>query len=327
MILADKIIELRKKSGWSQEQLASELGISRQSVSKWESGMSIPDIDKIIKMSALFGVSTDYLLKDELENETKSETSETDEQECRVVSVEEANTYMQLVEKASKIMAVAISLFVFSPIPLLLLGGLSECKNVITEDQAGGFGVGILLLLIVIGVVAVILKGMELSPYEYLEKEVFTLQYGVEGIVRKKKEEFAPRFRVSIALGVGLCISGVIPLIVAGGMGASDFVLICMTCLLLFCIATAVFFFVRVGMINESYEKLLQEGDYSVEEKLSNKKIEFFPVIYWCIVTAIYLGISLYSNAWHKSWIIWPVAGVLFVAVIGILKAVLKNKK
>ena len=68
MILADKIILLRKKCGWSQEELAEQLGISRQSVSKWESGMSIPDLDKIIKLSDLFEVSTDYLLKDELDS-------------------------------------------------------------------------------------------------------------------------------------------------------------------------------------------------------------------------------------------------------------------
>ena len=47
MILADKIAELRKKNGWSQEELAGQLGVSRQSVSKWESAASIPDLDKI----------------------------------------------------------------------------------------------------------------------------------------------------------------------------------------------------------------------------------------------------------------------------------------
>ena len=67
MILADKIMRLRKQNGWSQEELAEKMGISRQSVSKWESGTSIPDLDKIIKMSGIFGVTTDYLLKDDIE--------------------------------------------------------------------------------------------------------------------------------------------------------------------------------------------------------------------------------------------------------------------
>ena len=67
MILADKIIQLRKRAGWSQEELAAQLGVTRQSISKWEGAQSIPDMDKLLKLSRLFDVSTDYLLKDELE--------------------------------------------------------------------------------------------------------------------------------------------------------------------------------------------------------------------------------------------------------------------
>ena len=73
MILADKIITLRKKAGWSQEELASQLGVTRQSVSKWEGAQSVPDLDKIVQLSRIFGVSTDYLLKDELEAQETAE--------------------------------------------------------------------------------------------------------------------------------------------------------------------------------------------------------------------------------------------------------------
>ena len=69
MILADKIINLRKKNGWSQEELAEKLGVTRQSISKYEGAQSIPDLDKILKLSEIFGVTTDYLIKDELEEE------------------------------------------------------------------------------------------------------------------------------------------------------------------------------------------------------------------------------------------------------------------
>ena len=67
MIFADKLISLRKRAGWSQEELANQLNVTRQSVSKWEGAQSIPDLDKIVQLSRLFGVTTDYLLKDELE--------------------------------------------------------------------------------------------------------------------------------------------------------------------------------------------------------------------------------------------------------------------
>ena len=62
MILADKIINERKRNAWSQEELADKLGVSRQAVSKWESAQSVPDIQRVIQMAQLFGVSTDYLL-------------------------------------------------------------------------------------------------------------------------------------------------------------------------------------------------------------------------------------------------------------------------
>lgn len=68
MNLSEKIMLLRKKQGWSQEELANRLNISRQSISKWESSQSQPDIDKIILLSQLFQVTTDYLLLDQ-ENE------------------------------------------------------------------------------------------------------------------------------------------------------------------------------------------------------------------------------------------------------------------
>lgn len=78
MNISEKIFDLRKKSGLSQEALAEKLGVSRQSVSKWESGGAIPDIDKVIAMSALFGVSTDFILIDDqpaAPNESKPETT------------------------------------------------------------------------------------------------------------------------------------------------------------------------------------------------------------------------------------------------------------
>ncbi len=81
MILADKIIDLRKKAGWSQEELAEKLAVTRQSVSKWEGAQSIPDMDKVVQMSRLFGVTTDYLLKDELEEQTAAPVEEDDEDE------------------------------------------------------------------------------------------------------------------------------------------------------------------------------------------------------------------------------------------------------
>ena len=81
MGISEKITELRKQSGLSQEAFAEKIGVSRQSVSKWESGVSLPDVDKVVAICKLFGVPTDYLLMEENngiteESETNTEDSE-----------------------------------------------------------------------------------------------------------------------------------------------------------------------------------------------------------------------------------------------------------
>lgn len=66
MTFGEKLSALRRREGWSQEQLAGRLGVTRQSVSKWESGQAAPELGKLVALSELFGVSVDYLVKDEL---------------------------------------------------------------------------------------------------------------------------------------------------------------------------------------------------------------------------------------------------------------------
>lgn len=118
MILADKIITLRKKAGWSQEELASQLGVTRQSVSKWEGTQSVPDLDKVVQMSRLFGVSTDYLLKDELEEEEFVE-SEADEAPLRRVTMEQAARYLALRKACAPKIALAVAMCIVSPVVII----------------------------------------------------------------------------------------------------------------------------------------------------------------------------------------------------------------
>ncbi|MBR2751278.1 MAG: helix-turn-helix transcriptional regulator [Clostridiales bacterium] len=63
MTIADRIQSLRKSKGMSQEELADRIGVSRQAVSKWESEQATPDLEKVVIMSEIFEVTTDYLLK------------------------------------------------------------------------------------------------------------------------------------------------------------------------------------------------------------------------------------------------------------------------
>ncbi|MCI6855196.1 MAG: helix-turn-helix domain-containing protein, partial [Firmicutes bacterium] len=122
MIFADKLIELRKKNGWSQEELAEKVNVTRQSVSKWESSQSIPDLDKILLLAQIFGVTTDYLLKDEMEEvqigvEAAGAVSgyrDEPAEPVRKVSMEEANDFLAAKERTAGKVALATFLCIIS---------------------------------------------------------------------------------------------------------------------------------------------------------------------------------------------------------------------
>lgn len=329
MILAEKIMKHRKENGWSQEDLAAQLGVSRQSVSKWESTASIPDLDKILKMSELFGVSTDYLLKDELEEEpgvvSIKDLPDESQKDIRKVSLDEANSYMERVSQAAKGIGVGVALCILSPVLLILLSGWSELHIFsLSEDMAAGIGITVMFLMIAAAVALFVLNGIRLSKYEYLQKELITLEYGVAGIVKNRQEEFQKRFIICIVSGVTLCICSVIPFFIGVAFGFSDMTDIYCVVLMFVMIAFAVFLFVNSGMIHGSYQHLLEEGDYTREKKITVKKNESLSTIYWCTVLAIYLGYSFISMNWHISWVIWPLAGILFAVVWAIAGMVRK---
>ena len=317
MILADKIIEERKKNGWSQEELANKLGVSRQAVSKWESAGSIPDLQRILQMSELFGVTTDYLLKDEIEEEPLNEYVET---KTIKVSMEEANQYLDMKSRGSRIVANATSLCILSPVPLIVLGTMTEDHILI------GFSLVLLLVLVAIAVYLFVNYGLHESHMQHLEKESFETEYGVSGMVRERREQYEPTFTRNIAIGVVLCILSVIPTIMAGVMEVEDYMSGISVGLLLIIVSIGVNILIRAGMIKSSYDTLLQEGEYTIEEKHLKKKTDAFSGAYWCLIVAIYLGWSFWTNNWQFTWIIWPVAGVLYAAVLGMVKMTIEGR-
>lgn len=329
MSLGDKIAELRRQRGWSQENLAERLGVTRQSVSKWESGTSVPDLDKIIGLSELFGVTTDYLIKCEGAAEAApSEAEPADDQHSRYVTASMAREFIELTSANAPKTALAVALFVLSPICLILLSALSELPGaVISEGAAAGLGIAILLIMVAAGVAMLILLSAKISKYEFLEMDSIRLDAEAARFVGRMKAEFEKPYYLSVAAGVALCIIGALPLIVLACMEASDLIISAGVGMLLILVAAAVYLFVRFGGIRSAYNKLLQEEDYTPENKEVERRTGTFTGIYWCVITAAYLGVSFVTSQWDRTWIIWPIAGVLFAALRAIAYSVIKNKK
>lgn len=327
MIFADKLIQLRKKAGWSQEELAEQMNVTRQSVSKWEGAQSVPDLGKIIRLSELFNVSTDYLLKDEIEDVGGS-ISFDEASTLRRVSMEEANTFLSVKAMTSKSIALGTFLCILSPICLLILGTASEIPEYgLTDNMAGGIGMIILLTLVTIAVAIFISSGRKTAAFNYLEKEVFETEYGVSGMVAERKAQYNGTYTRNNIIGTSLCIMALIPFF--GGAIFNDeneLLLTIMLSVSFVLVGIGVFFFVSSGIIWASYEKLLQEGDYSKVKKENQSIVTAISSAYWLIATAIYLGYSFSTNNWEYSWIIWVVAGVVFPVIVIIIDLLGKRK-
>lgn len=327
MIFADKLIQLRKKAGWSQEELAEQMNVTRQSVSKWEGAQSVPDLEKMIRLSELFGVSTDYLLKDEIEDVGCSIPSD-EVSTLRRVSMEEANAFLSVKAMTSKSIALATFLCVLSPICLLILGAISEVPEYgLADNVAGGIGMIILLILVIIAVAIFISSGRKTAAFDYLEKEVFETEYGVSGMVAERKAQYNGTYTRNNIIGAGLCIMALIPIFGGAIFNDKNELLLMIMLSVSFVLAgIGVVFFVSSGIVWASYEKLLQEGDYSKVKKENQSTTTAISVAYWLIATAIYLGYSISTNNWGYSWVIWVVAGVVFPAIVVITNLFGKRK-
>ena len=325
MILADKIIVLRKKNGWSQEALADKMNVSRQAVSKWEGAQTIPDLEKILQLAALFGVTTDYLLKDELEHEEYIQNSY--DGSIKRVSLADANNYLSQRKTAAKKIALATFFLILSPITLLILGAMSETSIYgVSETVAGIIGIIVVLVFAICAIPIYIDCGFKNKQFEFLDKsEPFELEYGVRGMVKEQQSKYRNTYVRGNIAATCLCIIAVIPFL-AVSFTENLLLIVAMLCVLIAVAGFAVSLFIMVGVRNASMEKLLQKGDYTAKNKQKEKFTEMVGCIYWGILTAIYLAWSFLAEAWKISWVIFAVGGVLFPVVLALCNLINRNK-
>lgn len=314
MILADKIIRLRKKNGWSQEELAEKMQVSRQAVSKWEGAQTAPDLEKVLMLSNLFGVTTDYLLKDEIEDEEF--TDENDNTSVRRITLAQANDFLEWRKSASIRIALGTFLCIIAVIPLLILGAASEVPAYnISENAAGGIGLTALFVIAAIAAAVFIFCGFRNAPFDFIDKEPFETEYGVKGMVKERQKAYKCIYTKCIVIGTCICILSPIPLFLGAFTEKEFFTVIMLTATMLLAGIGAVFFIVS-GVRWASMQKLLKEGEFAPQEKRKSSIKETVGTIYWLTASAVYLGWSFLSNDWEITWLVWPIAGILFAVVM-----------
>jgi len=331
MILAEKIMYLRKKAGWSQEELAEKVNVSRQSVSKWESGTSTPELSKIILLSQIFDVSTDYLLITQIEEDNCQDDSvEKENPSVKIIYIKEATDFLATNEDKTNKLSLGVSLLVFSPFALILQG-------------ASIVGFIVLIVFVAAAVAMFIVAGLKIKEYEYLRKEKAVLEYSTKDYVNRNKEQFKKTYIFYITLGIVLCILSVLPLLIATGLKLNEFAIRLMLTLLLFIIAFAINRLIYAVKKRDGYNQLIMVGNNATinmkindhikktKEDLIRKMNEDLTkkigAIYWPIVLVIFIVYRFYNNDW--SWeinrYVFLGAAALFSAILGICHIFVKD--
>ncbi len=267
MNIAERIMELRKKEGWSQEELAEHLGVSRQSVSKWESGASVPDINRILEMSRIFGVTTDYLLKGTESEQDKGngqeEHSNTDMKLWKYMIADDINGFMAATSEYAKKIATGVMFCILSPAVIVGFAGfIDESRSsIISEDTAALLGLVALFLMIARGVMLFIQSSTVMRPYQYVKNGTFYMKQDDINVIESVAAEFEPKYSKGIAKGVMLCIMSPIPLVAAALLGLSDQWLVLMVPVLLLMVAAAVNLFIRLGVMRDGFLQLLKKEE------------------------------------------------------------------
>lgn len=249
-------------------------------------------------------------------------------EEVKLMTNVEVNQYLYDVNQCHPKLTLGIGLIIFSVTAILTMVGLYELGALsLSEDQAALMGAIMMMVIIAIGVYLIVSNTMKLSQYDYLKFESVTLDYSAQRIANEYKEMVTPKYRKAVSSSVLMYIMSIVPLFVAILVfgDKNDGPIVLATALIIVIVAFATYHLVRHYGPHNAVNKLLNEGEYSYkisrpsqtseERKAQLKKADKIDTIYWALVTAIYLGYSLITRDWGRSWMIWPIAGVLSVSI------------
>ena len=338
-MIGNRIAELRRQNGMSQEELVDRLGISRQSVSKWESGQSQPEIEKLLQLSELFHVSTDYLLKEDTMPEVidvtpvQEQTAETEPEEAETVykdpmeewketlkktfrtetneegyyilRAEETEGFLQAREQKGNYISRGTAECVLSVVPVILGGTLSEQY----ADVIAPLGVGVMFAMIALAVSQFMKASGIGKEYEFLNHTPFLPEYSIEDKIIAESRHLKETGKNDITTAVVLFIVSVIPVILMGMMvGNHDFLAGLSVSVMFVLVAEGVRRCVRGAFRIGTGKRLMQEEEF----KVSSKRNLDFRSLYWALITAAYFIYSAVTQKWSYSWIIWILAGIAY---------------
>lgn len=283
MALSENLQFLRTQNSMTQEQLAEQLNVSRQSVSKWESGSSFPEMETLLRICDLYHVNLDTLLRGSLEESQISDTAQ----------------YDAFMNRFSLRITFAVGAIIAAVGIMILMTGFGLHEMLSTA---------FFMLILTISVVVLVASGIE---HEHFCKKHPVIQ---DFYTEEEKENFHRKFIWYIAGGVGAILFGVVLLIGAfaflpeqepyESLVGGIFLLI---------IAGAVMSFIYGGMQDDKYKIWKYNRDNNPTPQ-AKKRLDMIGTVCACIMltaTAIYVGLGLHGGGWGQYVWLFPVGGIL----------------
>ncbi len=312
MSVAENLQTLRKKHGITQEQLADELGVSRQAISKWETGEAFPETDKLIALCERFGVSCDTLLRG-----TVSEPDLPDRKDGK--------NEKRRIDRFSLMMAFGVGIILFGIAVCVLLCGFGKLYG---NDLLNVFGGASVLLCVACSVFLFVYGGITNENFKKANPER-------QSVPAEDAEKFLRRFPLAMAA----LISGVMLLVVmlvlgfalfADGDTKQDELIGCIVATVFFAgLSVCVGGLCLMGIRREGYTAAGTRSEARADGERESTLKRLAGGISGAIMmtaTVVFLLCGFLGDFWHPAWVVFPIGGILCGIVNCITDAIDKKK-
>ncbi len=281
MNFGENLQTLRKLKNYSQEDLADKLQVSRQAVSKWESGTGYPETEKLISICDLFNCSMDELVKGKISTDSNSEKE----------------VYDSFMNKFSKSISFAIMLILIGTTLFLTILGFNEDNHML--------GIVVLLIFVAFSVPVFIIRGIEMENFKSKYPKLSNF-YSQEEI-----DNYNNKFSKMIALSISIILIGVVVLMTIIALEIfnedSTFPVSILMCF----VSIAAPLLVNTGIQKDKYDIEKYNRENAICSKKELDKVDRYCGVIMITATIIYLLISFIFHIWEISWIVFPVGGML----------------
>lgn len=293
MSISENLQILRKTKNMSQEELAEKLNVSRQAVSKWESGSGYPETEKIITICEIFDCSMDELVKGKIADDIKAEK----------------NNYDSVMTSTAKGIAIGVGITILGAAVMMTIMGLLQ-----GHDQSHLLGVIAVLVAVIFAVPMFIVFGTKEDNFKKKNPKVANV-YTEEEI-----EKGNSKYTVILACGISTILLGVIAMFVLMGLKIFGEASTLPVAVLLYFVAVGVTTLVYSGKMKEKFDIEAYNKQNTEEAKAESNKIGKICGVIMLIATAIFLVLGLGFGFWSFNWIVFPIGGILCGIVATILE-------